>query len=288
MKTSVSKEQVATYADTGYLVVEEFLDAVELEQWRVAVDEAVAERGNRALSFETEGDAGAAGEPSAGDDPDVSAEEDSAQVFTQRLNLWQTNESVRRLMLDPALGQVMAAVAGIAGVRIWHDQALIKEPFASPTAFHLDVPYWSFSSPDAISIWVALDDATLENGCLYYIPGSHKANRFDNVSLGMSIGAVFKYYPEWRDVQAVPCPVPAGGALLHNGLTIHGAGANMTPARRRAMTCAYMPDGCTFNGTPNVLPPWYLQTLQVGDVLDNEAQNPLIYPTPPVARRRQR
>ena len=52
----------------------------------------------------------------------------------------------------------------------------------------------------------------------------------------------------------------------------------MTPGRRRAMTCAYMPDGCSFNGTANVLPPDYLATLSVGDVLDNEAQNPLVYP----------
>ena len=72
-------------------------------------------------------------------------------------------------------------LAGVGGVRIWHDQALVKGPYANPTAFHLDVPYWSFTSADAITIWVALDDATLENGCLYYVPGSHKAQKFDNV-----------------------------------------------------------------------------------------------------------
>lgn len=51
----------------------------------------------------------------------------------------------------------------------------------------------------------------------------------------------------------------------------------MTPGRRRAITCAYMPDGATFNGQRNVLPPEYLATLSVGDALDNEAQNPLVY-----------
>jgi hypothetical protein len=43
------------------------------------------------------------------------------------------------------------------------------------------------------------------------------------------------------------------------------------------MTCAYMPDGSTFNGEPNILPETYLQTLQIGDLLNNDAQNPLIY-----------
>lgn len=51
----------------------------------------------------------------------------------------------------------------------------------------------------------------------------------------------------------------------------------MTPGFRRAMTCAYMPDGNTFNGEPNILPDHYLQTLKVGDLLNNDEQNPLIY-----------
>jgi phytanoyl-CoA hydroxylase len=109
------------------------------------------------------------------------------------------------------------------------------------------------------------------------VPGSHKARKFDNVGIGREIGALFDVYPEWHDVAAVPCPVPAGGALFHNGLVFHGAGANMTPGLRRAMTCAYMPDGCTFNGQANVLPPAYLATLSVGDVLDNDEQNPLVW-----------
>lgn len=171
----------------------------------------------------------------------------------------------------------MAKLAGVDGLRVWHDQALIKEAYANPTSFHLDVPYWSFTSADAITIWIALDDATLENGCLYYLPGSHKARKFDNVAIGAGIGSLFDVYPDWRDVRAVACPVPAGGAVLHNGLTFHGAGANMTPGRRRAITCAYMPDGSTFNGQRNVLPDAYLARLKVGDVLDNEEQNPLVY-----------
>ena len=51
----------------------------------------------------------------------------------------------------------------------------------------------------------------------------------------------------------------------------------MTPGFRRAMTCAYMPDGSTFNGQANVLPPAYLATLSVGDVLDKDDQNPLVW-----------
>ena len=58
---------------------------------------------------------------------------------------------------------------------------------------------------------------------------------------------------------------------------MHGASANMTPGSRRAMTCGFMPDGSTFNGARNILPEEYFQSLNVGDVLDNNAVNPLVY-----------
>jgi ectoine hydroxylase-related dioxygenase (phytanoyl-CoA dioxygenase family) len=184
-------------------------------------------------------------------------------------------------MLDPRLGEMAATLAGVDGMRIWHDQALIKQPYGNPTAWHLDDPYWSFSSRDAISIWVALDDATLANGCMWYLPGSHKTATYDNSGIGFNMADLFKIYPAWRDIEAVPAPVPAGSAVFHNGLTAHAAGANMTPRPRRAMTCGYMPDGATFNGQRNVLPEEYFKSLQVGDVLDDNKQNPLIWKRSP-------
>lgn len=272
MITQPTKAQRSEYEEQGFLVVEDFLQPDELEEWRSGVDGAMERRGTQRFSFRS---------PNEGEIASTSkSAEDQAyyeRVFTQRLNLWQTDRRMKELLFQPGLGRFCGELAGVAGLRIWHDQALVKPRYGNPTAYHLDVPYWSFRSPDAITIWLALDDATMENGCLYYVPGSHKAEKYDNVGIGKELGALFDVYPEWADVPAVACPVPAGGALLHNGLVFHGAGANMTPGRRRAMTCAYMPDGCTFNGTANVLPPWYLATLEVGDVLDNEEQNPLVY-----------
>jgi ectoine hydroxylase-related dioxygenase (phytanoyl-CoA dioxygenase family) len=272
MKSTVTEEQSARYGKEGFLVVDEFLSSDELAEWREAVDHAVEQRGRQRLSFDAGGEEGTSLTERTQEERDY-----YDSVFTQRNNLWQTDEHMKELLLQSDLGHFVADVAGIKGVRIWHDQALIKEPYGNPTAYHLDVPFWSFKSADAITIWIALDDATIENGCLYYVPGSHLAQKFDNVGIGNELGALFDVYPEWADVAAVPCPVPAGGALLHNGLTFHGAGANMTPGRRRAMTCAYMPEGSTFNGTQNVLPPAYFETLTVGDMLDNEEQNPLVF-----------
>jgi ectoine hydroxylase-related dioxygenase (phytanoyl-CoA dioxygenase family) len=69
----------------------------------------------------------------------------------------------------------------------------------------------------------------------------------------------------------------AGSCSWHNGLLAHGAGANMTPGQRRAMTCAYMPDGSTFNGQRNILTEEQIAKLKVGDELNDDAQVPLIY-----------
>ena len=126
-------------------------------------------------------------------------------------------------------------------------------------------------------MWVALDDATLQNGCLYFLPGSHKTATFDNASIGENISDIFRIYPQWKDTMAVPAEMKAGSCSFHNGLIAHGAGANMTPGWRRAMTCGFMPDGCTFNGKQNILTDEQFASYQIGDVLDDDRQNPLIY-----------
>ncbi|HEX8834789.1 MAG TPA: phytanoyl-CoA dioxygenase family protein [Abditibacteriaceae bacterium] len=271
MKTQLSPEQISSYQENGFLIIENFLDSAELENWRRITDEAVANRLNASAN------AGDWGKDSNSLSNQGNDDSYYSQVFTQCIRLADTHEGMHELMYDARLGEVAGTLAGVDGIRIWHDQALIKPPFGNATAWHLDNPYWSFSSPNSISIWVPLDDATLHNGCMYYLPGTHKTARYDNVNIGQNQRDLFKVYPEWIGIEAVSGPCPAGSAVFHNGLTAHGAGTNMTPRPRRAMTCAYMPDGSTFNGVRNILPEDYFNSLKIGDVLNNEEQNPLIW-----------
>lgn len=267
MKSELSAAQIAQYQENGFLVIEDFLTPGELETWRAAVTASVAQRRGNKLPDR-------ASVYGKGDEKEKDYYD---KVFEQLINLWKDNEDVRKLILDERIGKMATELAGTEGIRAWHDQALIKKPWANPTSWHLDTPYWSFSDRRALSIWVALDDATLENGCLFFIPGSHQKTTFENPGIGKNMDAIFDFYPEFRTARSVAAPMKAGSCSFHNGLTIHGANPNMTPGLRRAMTCAFMPQGATYNGIQNILSDEQIATLKIGDELKDESQNPLIY-----------
>jgi hypothetical protein len=254
MRSQFSDDEVEAYRRDGFLTVEDFLDPGELAPWRDVVSGAVACR------------------------PQARSGKNSEKAFTQRMHLRRTDDRLRRLVDDPGIGRLVARLEGLASVRLYLDQALVKEPYGAPTQYHLDIPWWGFDSEHACTIWVALDDATVDNGCLYFVPGSHRRRLQTAVDLGPEHGALFTAHPE-AAASAVPAPLPAGGCSFHNGHTIHGAGANMTPGRRRAMTIAFMPGDARFNGVRDaqVLGEEYLDTLQPGDPLVNDALNPLVH-----------
>lgn len=269
MRHVVTGSEIESYRRDGFVVIDDFLDEVELERWREVVDKAVAERDGRKFANQ---------DVRIGEDDGINPDADYyGKVFDQLLNLWQTNAAMRDLILDPRIGEMAATLAGVDGLRVWHDQALIKRPWANPTGFHLDTPLWSFSDRRAISIWIALDDSTATNGCLYFFLGSHLRTTFENPGITKNLDAVFDMYPELREAAPFQAEMRAGSCSFHNGMTIHGAGANMTNRSRRAMTCAFMPDGALFNGQQNILTDDQVAALSVGEPLADDEQNPLVY-----------
>ena len=112
-------DEVVHYRDNGFVVIEDFLDPTELDDWRNAVDEAVLLRGKDKVPW---------------------GEEDwpESAIFKQIMQLWMDNERMKALLHDERIGRMAADLAGVDGVRIWHDQALIKMPWANPTSWHQD------------------------------------------------------------------------------------------------------------------------------------------------------
>ena len=261
MRTGFTPEEIDSYRDLGYLHVTAFVEAVELQQWQQVVTAAVEDCIGHSLR----------GQPAGhGENP-------YSNVFLQLLLLSRTHDEVRELMHNPRMGELAAALAGLDHIHMWHDQALIKEPLANATAFHRDVPFWSFDSARAISVWVALDDTTPENGCLYVLPRSQYLTDYEHAPIGVNMGDLSNRYPELAAIAPVAIPTKAGDAIYIDGMVAHAAGCNMTSSYRRAMTCAYMPHGVHFNGKKNILSDEYVARLEIGDTLDNEVELPTIY-----------
>lgn len=267
MNTELTEEQIAGYRRDGFLVVREFLSPAERAELLAGIEQAVRQMGSYKLG-------------GARQEKWLDGDSFYDRVFLQRINLWKINAAVKKYLLAPELGRMLCRLEGIDGIRIWHDQTLQKQPWANPTAWHADNPKWSYHSRHAISIWIALDAATPQNGCMYYLPGSHRNENYDDVPISREMGLYFEQFPQFREVMPVAGEMASGDAGFHNGLLAHGAGPNMTPRWRRAMTAGYMPDGSTFNGTQNVLSDEQVAALKVGDPLDDEAQNPLLWPQP--------
>jgi ectoine hydroxylase-related dioxygenase (phytanoyl-CoA dioxygenase family) len=167
MNTTLTQQQIDQYQRDGALIYRNFLSEAEVDSLLGNISKAVREMGDSRVARNAD----------FGKDQENSAESEYYdEVFVQKLNLWRINDAVKRLFLGPELGEMLCKLSGADGMRVWHDQTLQKMPWANPTAWHLDNPFWSFYSRDSISIWIALDDAAVENGCMYYIPGSHRVN----------------------------------------------------------------------------------------------------------------
>ena len=256
--------QLHFYRENGFLKIEPFLGPAALSVYREQFDAAVRHRLENDVALMTNQK-----EPN----------HFFARVFVQCNRLMDTHEGLRHLMMDARFGEMAAQLAGVAGVRIFHDQALIKPAHGNPTVWHIDAPFWPFDSRQALSYWLALDDATLENGCLSFLPGTHQTAKLDKGIRGaVNVGELFNLYPHWRRIVPKPVPVKAGSVIWFNGCTAHAAGANLTHHARRALTCIFFPDGSTFNGKRNAaLPESYYQQLSRGDVLKNNTYFPLLW-----------
>lgn len=128
------------------------------------------------------------------------------------------------------------------GVSVFFSQVFCKPPgIGGPKPVHQDNYYFGPSDRDAtLTVWIALDNATLENGCLFYADGSHLGPVYEHLA---PPGEPFNLQiPQGRvgDFVMTPAPVPAGGVSFHHGNTWHQSGNNTSPHARRAVAMHYL------------------------------------------------
>jgi phytanoyl-CoA hydroxylase len=189
-------------------------------------------------------------------------------VFTQSVNAWRADVTMRRLTLDARIAEIATALAGVP-LRLWHDQILIKQPHNErATEFHQDQPYWPHANcRHALTAWVALVDVPVERGCMTFIPGSQRLRDLEEQDLE-SADDLFERAPELRFEPRTTIPLRAGDLTFHDARCAHMATPNHTDAPRIAHAILYVDAETTYTGEPH--PVTDPLDLPVGAALDHE------------------
>lgn len=227
----ISDEQVRFFHENGYLAGIKILDDAQVEALRGEVaDLANPQCDGHELFYEYHSNESAS--------PDT--------VLFHALGAWRLRPALHDILWAPAF--TMAASQLLGGkVRFWHDQLFCKPPkHGGVVAWHQDYSYWTRTQPmNHLTCWIALDDATRDNGCVSYIPGSHRWPLLPITGLAGDMNAIQSVLND--DQKAIFKPVFAelkrGEAVFHHPLMVHGSYENRTDRPRRAVVINAFRDG---------------------------------------------
>lgn len=165
------------------------------------------------------------------------------KAFLQITNLWRTNDVAREFVFGKRLASIAAQLLGVERVRLYHDQALYKEPGGGITPWHADQFYWPLSSEKTITAWVPLQRTPLEMGPLAFAAGSHRMSFGRDLEIGDESERSLRKALESGRFREVTEPFELGEVSFHSGWTFHHTAANSTAGPRAVMTIIYMADG---------------------------------------------
>ncbi|HVF85203.1 MAG TPA: phytanoyl-CoA dioxygenase family protein [Abditibacteriaceae bacterium] len=203
------------------------------------------------------------------------------KAFWQITNLWQRDEAVRRFTLARRFAKIAADLMGVEGVRLYHDQALFKEPGGGPTPWHQDQFYWPLDTDKTITLWMPLVDASPAMGTLRFASGSQQEGYLGAIPISDESNAVFEKFVREKGFQVTqPQQMNAGDASFHSGWTLHSAPGNNSDTMRSVMTIIYFADGARATKPDHAnreedLRIW-LPGIQPGELAASEL-NPLLY-----------
>jgi len=253
-------EEIAAFRRDGHVRLRALASAADVEAFRPAVRAVV--------------DAVAARHDHQGriDDYD--------RLFTQVTNAWRLAEPVRRFVLARRFARVAARLMGVEGVRLYHDQALFKEPGGQPTPWHRDRYYWPLDTTHTVTMWMALVDVAPDMGPMTFASGSHLAGDVPALAISAESDLLLARYVAARRFPLAGAALAAGDATFHSGGTLHCARANLSAARREVMTVIYFADGTRVLAPANPFQEAdaraFLPGVKPGDPAASEL-NPLLY-----------
>jgi ectoine hydroxylase-related dioxygenase (phytanoyl-CoA dioxygenase family) len=174
--------------------------------------------------------------------------QDHTTTLFHALGAWRATSGFHDILWNPAIAMAMSQLLR-GPIRLWHDQLFCKPAkHGGVVAWHQDYSYWTRTLPIAhLTCWIGLDDSTRENGCLYYVPGSHRWNLLPRTGLTGDMDDIMTVLtPEQKqDFQPVPIELKRGECSFHHPLMVHGSYANYSDKPRRATLVNVFRDGVT-------------------------------------------
>ncbi len=172
------------------------------------------------------------------------AERDTyGKAFVQVMNLWRTDAHVKQFVFAKRFAAIAAALLGVERVRIYHDQALFKEPGGGHTPWHQDAVYWPIDGTRCVTMWMPLVDITPDMGIMTFASGTNAGRLGESVISDDSESHFESLVARNRLSLSQPVAMQAGDATFHGGWTLHKAGANEQQMPRDVMTVIYFADG---------------------------------------------
>ena len=215
------------------------------------------------------------------DDRPLAERDTYGKAFIQSMNLWTIDDTVRRFVYAKRFARVAAELLGVPGVRLYHDQALFKEPGGGLTPWHQDQVYWPLDTDKTITMWMPLVDVPSDVGSVVFVSGSHRSANLGGAEIGDGSQQYFERLIAERGYSTQSyAPMRAGDATFHSGWTLHGAPANETQTMRCVMTIIYYADGTRVGALDNPMREndarQWLGSRRTGEMADGPL-NPLLW-----------
>lgn len=255
---ALTESQVDAYRRNGHLTVPGVCSAEEITAYRAQIAAAV-----QRLNEETR---------------PLEQRDTYARAFLQVWNIWRRDAAVARFVLARRFAKLAADLMGVEGVRLYHDQALFKEPNGGHTPWHQDRYYWPLDTDDTVTMWMPLVDIPAG---MDFATSSHRHADMRGSRISDDSDAYFAQLIESQKIPVSPVgPLRAGDATFHDGWMVHRAPANPGGPMREVMTVIYFADGTRVGPTDSDerrtdLERW-LPGLRTGDLAAGEI-NPLLY-----------
>ena len=202
------------------------------------------------------------------------------KAFLQIMNIWTRSATVKEIVFSKRLAKIAADLMGVEGVRMYHDQALFKEPGGGHTPWHADQYYWPLSNDNTVTAWIPLQETGLELGPVEFSAGSQQLQEGRTLKISDDSEAVIQKKLTLHDFKKVVEPFDAGEVSFHSGWVFHRAGANKTNSMRKVMTIIYMEKDMQLKEPANENQQADWDTWCPGAVVDeviNTPLNPILY-----------